>query len=246
MVKRELIALAVKRYDAQCFIDGGILSTTTEALAWGATVSTLSDRIIDKSFQHYKIRDPFTGKTIPVTITFLYALLLPNHILGFGAQTPFVGERSLLVGNVKNTLLPLVDADDLDIKEELYKLRLNYYQTVGEHRYVRGTQSTAQAATSDLSEVNNMLVLLEIKREIEDLISTLEYNFAEPEDRQRFTDAADRAISKYRGLKVREAIVDFRMSQYEEDRQILHCYLSVVFKTMAKRSIVEIDVNRRV
>ena len=246
-VKRSLISLINKRYDAYGYIDGGILNTITDALAWGESVSTLSDRIFSKEFQHYKIRDPFTKKIIPVTTTYFLALKLPEHYKTNGNQTPFVGEDyALLTGAIKNSLAPIVDADDLETKEEFYKLRLNYYQAVAENKFIRGTQSTSQNIWSDLTEENNMIVLLEMKRKLEDMVAKLTYNLAEPEDRKRFEEDAQRMFATYPGNKIREFAVEFKMSAWEEERSILHCYLSVVFRTMVKRGIIEIDINKRV
>jgi len=45
---------------------------------------------------------------------------------------------------------------------------------------------------------------------------------------------------------VRDADVSFAMNKWEEERSILHCYLWVIFKTINKRQIIEIDINKRV
>jgi hypothetical protein len=246
-VKRALISLMVKRYDAYCFIDGGILNTVTDAIAWGESMEGLGDRIFSKEFQHYKIRDPFTGKIIPVTITFFYALRLATHFRTNGNQVPFVGEDfATLTGAIKNSLKPVVDADDSETKEALYKLRLNYFQALSENTFVRGTQSTSQNIWSDLSEEHNMHVLLEMKRKLENMIAGLSYNFAEADDRSRFSEDANRMFEGYAGNKVRSASVSFSMNAWEEERSILHCYLGVIFRTISKRSVVEIDINKRV
>lgn len=247
-VKRELIALINKRYDAYGYIDAGIINTLTDAITWGESMLGLGDRIFSKEFQHFKIRDPFSGKNIPVTITFFYARMLPNHLKTYGPHVPFVGETyATLTGAINGSLKPVVDADDLDTKEKLYNLRLNYFQSLSENTFVRGTQTTSQNKWSDLSEEHNMRVLLEMKRKLEDMCASLIYNFAEAEDRKRFTEDANRLFANgYVGIKVRSAEVKFEMSPFEEERSILHCYLAVVFRTIAKRVIVEIDINKRV
>ena len=85
-----------------------------------------------------------------------------------------------------------------------------------------------------------------MKRELETFVSKKLYNFAEPEDRKRFTEDADELLRPYNVTKVRSFEVHFDMNAFEEERSILHCYLAVVFKTMAKRGIIEIDINKRV
>lgn len=246
-VKTAFAGLAFKRYDGMAFTDAGILNTISDAIAWGqANRGLYADRIFSAQMQHYKTRDPFTNKVITVTITYLLASLIPVHYSGVGNHVAMTGETyAALTGHIKNSLLPNVDADDIENKDALYKLCLNFFQTIKENVFVQGTQSTGQHITSDLSEYNNMAVLLDMKRDLENLSSSLAYNFAEPEDRALFTERADRIISLNYGNRVREYSVRFDMNEWEEQRNILHCYLEVIFRTMGKRAILEIDVNRR-
>lgn len=246
-VKTDFINMLVKRGDAKGYVDAGIINTLEEAIDWGEQMKPFGDRIYSKEIHHYKTRDPFSGKFIPVTITYLYATLLPLHLKNVGNEIPFVGEDyTKLLNAAKGSIRPMIDADDTEAKEQLYLLRLNYYQAIDGNTYVRGTQSTSQNIWSDLSEDNNMFVMLELKRKIENMVASLAYDFAEAEERARFKDDAKRLIEPYRGIKCRSAEVDFNMNAWEEERSILHCYLSVVFRTINKRGIVEIDINKRV
>ena len=245
-VKRQIINLGLSRYDAFIQLDAGILNNVTEALDWGQTMAVeAEDRIISKNFQHFKIKDPFTGKKIPVTVTYMLAATLPKHIMTNGDHIPLVGEKyAKLTGIVKNSLCPFIDADELDIKEQLYDLRLNYFECLQENTFVRGTQQTSQEADTDLSEEHNMYVLLDMKRIVENRVSSNLYDFAEAEDRVRFKQDCEDDLATFKH-KVREFTVEFSMSEYEESRGILHCYLSIVYKSIAKRGIIEIDINKR-
>ena len=246
-VKRALINLITTRYDAKGFIDSGILESGTDAIEYAESMSSLGDRIFSKECQHYYIKDPFGGKNIPMTITYFLATHLPIHLKTNGNHIPFVGKTyAKLSGHVYDSLKPNIDADDNGTKEALYNLRVNYFETIGEDNFIRGVQGTSQNVWSDLSEEHNMYVLLELKRIIEDHVASKRYNFAEVEDRNSFTEMADRLISPYRGKKLRTATVYFAMSPFEELRSILHCYLASIFKTINKRGIVEIDINKRV
>ena len=245
-VKRALAELILYRYDARGILDAGIITTPSHALSWAADFTNISDRIISKECQHYKIRCPFSGKKIPVTVTYYLAANLPTHYKSFGNQVPFVGEAyAQLNGYVKKSLKPNIDADDLTVKEELYTNRVNFFECIAEDNFVRGVQGTSQMKWSDLSEENNVAVMLEMKRKLEEFVAARIYNFAEPADRARFTEDADRMFSDYRNKKCREFSVYFDMNAWEEERSILHCYLAIVFKTMAKRGIIEIDINKR-
>lgn len=246
-VKKALISAITTRGDAYGFVDAGIINTAEEAITWGDEMLGLGDRMYSKEIHHYQTRDPFTGKRIPVTITYLYATLLPLHLKNVGRHIPFTGEDyTTLVGDIRGTLKPAIDADDSDTKEALYTRRLNYYQAVDSRTNVRGTQGTSQNVWSDLSEESNMHVLLHLKRKIENMVVGLAYDFADAEERARFKEDAKRMIEPYTGTEVASAEVDFQMNPWEQERSILHCYLAVVFRTINKRAIIEIDVNKRV
>ena len=123
---------------------------------------------------------------------------------------------------------------------------IRLFESVSENIFQRGAQTTAQNIWSDLSEEHNMHELFDIKRTIEDYASSVIYNFAEIEDRNRFTEDARMLFSNRIGTRLRSLDVRFEMNKWEEERSILHCYIEVIFKTIAKRVIVEIDINKRV
>ena len=244
-VKRALVALALKRYDAFLHLDCGLLSTTTEVKYWGEEMLDVDDRIISKNVQCWETRDPFSGKRIPVTHTYLLASLLPNHIYNIGDHQPMVGEKyAQLTGAIKNSLKPIIDGDDLDVKDELYNLRLNYIEAIDEQVFIRSTQQTSQSDETDCSEENNVYMLLNMKRIVERKMQSMIYDFSEASDRLRFADECDEALRYYK-QKVRGFEIKFSMSTYEEERSILHCYLDVVFRTIAKRGVIEINIQNR-
>ena len=248
-VKSAMVALATKRMDARLILDAGIISSLTAARAWATSpvIQAIDSFVIDKECSHLKIRDPFTGKVVPMTYTYVLANALPRHYRTVGNQIPFVGEDyTLITGHIPNSVRPAIDADDLETKEFLYRNKVNFLECIAEDRYIHGVQNTSQHVSSDLSEGNNVAVLLDMKRELETFVSKKLYNFAEPEDRKRFTEDADELLRPYNVTKVRSFEVHFDMNAFEEERSILHCYLAVVFKTMAKRGIIEIDINKRV
>lgn len=245
-VKRQLVQLGLTRYDALVYLDAGLITDHEEALIFGEETVDLNYRIVSKCYQHYKIRDPFSGKKVPVTMTYDLACNLARHIENNGIQTPYTGEAfATLKGAVKNSLVPVLDESDEDLKEQLYDLRLNYYEAIAENVFARGTQQTSQDLESDLSEENNMLVTLEIKAIAEKETIARRYNFAEPSDRQLFTEVLNERIKHVKDM-VRSIDVLYDMTVEEEAKQIIHCYIEVVFKTLAKSSIVEINVNSRV
>ena len=244
-VKRAMAALALRRYDAFLHLDTKYLSTSTEIKYWGDEFYDVEDRIISKNCQYWKIRDPFNGKRIQVTHTYLLASLLPNHIYNIGDHRPLVGEEyAKLTGAIKNSLMPVIDGDDLDLKDDLYDLRINYIEAIDEKTFIRATQQTSQEEETDCSEENNVYMLLNMKRIVERKVQSMIYDFSEASDRVRFAEETDQAL-RFNKEKVRGYEIRFSMTDSEEQQSILHCYLDVVFKTIAKRGVIEINIQNR-
>ena len=175
----------------------------------------------------------------------MLASLLPNHIHDIGDHRPLVGEEfGKLTGAIKNSLLPIIDGDDLELKDELYDLRVNYIEAIDESTFVRATQQTSQHEETDCSEEHNVYMLMNMKRIVERKVQSMIYDFAEPADRLRFDEDVDQALRFYKE-KVRGFKIRFAMSYNEEQQSILHCYLDVVFKTIAKRGVIEINIQNR-
>ena len=245
-VKKQLVQLGLKRYDALIYLDAGIISTCDEALTFAAETADLNYRIVSKSFQNFQIRDPYSGKRVTVTVTYDLANNLAKHLELYGYGIPYTGETyATLNGTIKDTLEPVIDESSEDIKEKLYDARLNYYEAVGEHIFARSTQQTAQDIDSDLSEESNMMVVLEIKDIAERETISRRYNFADAYDKALFTEILNKRIEYLKDI-VRNINVYYSASAAEEARSILHCYVEVVFKSIFKSSIIEINVNKRV
>ena len=244
-VKHVLADLAIARNDCMCFIDSGIETTIDNIDDIITSNEIFSTRNISKEFQHYQVRDTSTKKKCEVTITYFYAQSLANHYRNNGSHIPFVKSISQLTGHVKNSLQPSIDDVDTDIKEKLYINRINYYEAIDENVYQRCSQNTAQPANSDLMEENNMNTLFAMKRQIErDCWNDL-YDFTSAEDRARFTESEKAKFSPWVGTKIASFDLKFDVTEWEMERSIIHCYVSVQFRSLNKRTIIEIDVNKR-
>lgn len=246
-IKRAMVALAVNRNDCVVHLDTNLINNVEDLDTWYTQISDLNRYQVSYDAHMFKTSDPITGKIIPVTITLWLAQKYPTHYNVYGNQTPLAGEEyGVLSGYQRNSILPIIDADDLEVKEHLYAdLHINYVECLEENVFIRGTQQTSQNYWSDLSEENNVLVLYEIKRKIERLATSNRYKWAEPDNLRLFQEACEEVFSSYAGTKCRSLSIRVDMNDWEETRYIVHIYLEVVFRTFQKRAIIEIDVNPR-
>ena len=247
-IKKAIVSLVTQRYDCMAQLDCGLLTNIDDIFDMGLALQSINTYLVSKDCGMFKTTDPVTGKIIPATITLWMADNIPTHFREYGNHTPMAGEAyAKISGYIPNTIRPEIDADDHETKEKLYAdYRINYIEALDEETYIRGTQMTSQHDASDLSEENNVRVLLELKRKIERLAGKRRYRWAEPEDLALFKAGCQQYFSEYNGTKCKSCDIDVKYSDWEKTRYIVHIYLAVVFKTFQKTAIIEIDVNPRV
>nr|DAJ14197.1 MAG TPA: tail sheath protein [Myoviridae sp. ctNPX13] len=245
--KKAMAALALKRMDAAVRLDTNLLTNVNDVFTMGQTLKDINTFMVSKNAGMFKTVDPITGKVIPVTNTLWMAQRYPLHVATYGNHVPMAGERyATLSGYTKNSIRPLIDADDMEIKEKLLtEYQINYIEAIDEDTYIRGTQNTSQVKNSDLSEENNVQVLLEIKRKIERMAGKRRYEFSDEDELRIFRQDCEEIFSSYKGTKCRSIDVQVSMNKWERTRSIVHVYLAIVFRTFQKRAIIEIDVNPR-
>lgn len=245
-VKKQLIALTLKRGDMLGYVDSGLLTTVNQVKTFMTNLVDIDTYYISKNAGMFSTKDSVTGKVIPVTITMWLAYKIPMHWAQKGLYIAMAAEDyAMLSGYTKNSVYPEIDQDDEEIKEEFYKARWNYIECIDENVYVRGTQQTCQKELSDLSEENNVHVMLQVKRRLERLCAQKRYKFGEASDRKIFTEDANELFSSWKNVYLRDIKINFTMTPWEERRSILHCTCEIIFLTLIKRSVIEIDINPR-
>lgn len=246
-VKKAMVALTLKRGDCACHLDTKLINNVEDLDDFYNQIADLGHYTVSFDPHMMKTSDPITGKIIPVTMTLWESSKIPQHDATYGNHTPFAGEEyATISGHQKNSIRPIIDADDAETKEHLYAdLHMNYIECIAENTFMRGAQQTSQNYWSDLSEENNVRVLLEIKRKIERLAAANRFKWSDPEEQRLFKESCEEIFSSYKGTKCRDLSIEVSSNSWETTRYITHVYLAVVFRTIQKRAIIEIDVNPR-
>lgn len=206
---------------------------------------------------YYEIFDPTSKKKIKVTVSYFIATNLIPHLMREGLNKPFTynyaqltaiqKDTSMMVtGNmIRDSFKPDIDLIDWDVKESLYKSRINYYLTKDEGRTVqRAVQNTRQLEASALLEENNVRVLNTLKKGLEKACRGYLYQWNEPEVRKGYTEAQMQVYRPWIGTMVQDLNIEFAANEWEQERMIMHCYVSVKFRDIIKRIILEININR--
>ncbi len=228
--------------DLQVILDAGIISSVTSAKTWRDTSATFSDYEVKLYPQHLVVVDPYTSKDIKVTMTYLLARAIPTHDNLYGTHRPLAEKYSVMYGHKKGTLLPVLITEDE--KEELYIKQLNYCEETGES-IVINTDITAQKKSSDLSNGNNVRVLLEMKRALRALIPNWRYEFMSENDLERFNREANELIKdKFIDTgKCGRAVVLVSADSDQMQKKILQIDLGTSFYPVVERTLQYIRVN---
>ena len=249
-VKLALANLAIKRGDCMAMLDCGTGITTkasVKAYIDENFGSSVNNRLITVEPYCMKVRDPYSYKAITVTSTYWLSGRYPTHIAEWnGKHRPLAGNTfGIIDGYIHDSVYPVFDEDlDSDVMDELAEAHVNFAKYNANQIVVRAMQDTKQYKQTNLSEQNNTLILLDIKRDCERLCAAYEYDFSEPTDIARFNADIEVVASKYREAQVRSINAYFDKSDWEAERNILHLYVEMVHKDLIRITIIEIDVNR--
>lgn len=246
-VKKALVDLVLTRGDARCQLDVGLVNslsidnvnTLIDDYAW------LDDHQVSVDIHNYDVKDPATQKKVPVTISYLLSAGYVNHVIVYGYHTPYVRKKCMLEGHVKNSLRPVIDDCDKELKTKLYNNRFNYFESISEDEFVRACQNTTQKDVTDLLEENDSRILIEMENFCYKRVGDHLYNFADSTVRADFIDVTKELIRNEFGSKVQDIDIYFAVSKFESEHSIIHLYLSVTFFGLDKQAIVEIDLNKR-
>ncbi len=248
-VKTALSELCATRRDFQLILDAGLNPTLAACVEWVNDYEVpLEEYRISQEVSNLKIRDPYTGKKVQVTSTYI----LIGQLVEVFADTEnlaraITGPRAVLVDSeiVPNTLVPDIDEDDNDLKEKFYTKNVNIYVSSGEKTSSRLSQQTIQTKQTDLSEESNVRVLLDISRKVRNFCTNLLYSTTQESDIANYNEQIGTYANLWFPTLIQTVQLSFAQSEWEKQRNILHCYVAVVFKGLGKRVILEIDVNPR-
>lgn len=249
--KQAMIALCERRGDCTLYLDAGLdIRTMRSPITYvtnnlGSYARNRNECVVAIAG---KVRDPYSRKLTTVTVTYALAYRLPLHWNEYGGRhIPFAGNVYGIIDDdfVIDTIYPLYD-DGLhsEIMDEMVEERINFARINAKQRTIIATQTSRQVKNSNLSEMNNVQILLDVKRDCEEMCAEYQYNFSEPEDIIRFNQDAETILSGYEGTQVRSISASFDKNDWEAERGILHLYVDLEHKDLVKTTIIEIDVNR--
>ncbi len=246
------------------YLDAGLsdnLVSKMDAYTWVQAFDEATNGSDDKRYWYFsidayygKIRDPYNYKIVEVTSTYNLARKLVTHWQQYnGKHIPYAGSLYAVIDTyIPKSVFPLMDEGiDSEHMDRFIEEHVNYAQINSRGDMIRATQSTrypflGDAFTlSNLTELNNVHVVLDIKKDVEHVLELFAYQFNEVSDLRRFnTIVASSVLPKYSAAQVKSISAAFNRTSEEAEYGILHLYIEVVHKNLVKIVMVDIDVNR--
>jgi hypothetical protein len=186
-----------------------------------------------------------------MTITHWLGKTLANHMATTdrGLYVPLARDTAVLKSStdyIPGSFKPVIDPDSNDIKNTIYRLRGNCYETLTYNSVQRSTAiTTCQTKSDRLLEMNEYILQKAVKCAYDCLASRI-YKLGEASDRARYEEDATDIINAEIGIYVRSVSVSLEMTAADEKKSLLRIKLRMVFKTVIQNGAIEIYLDPRV
>ena len=238
-----------------------VLVSKSDAYTWVQAFDEATNGNDSKRYWYFsidayygKIKDPYNHKIVEVTSTYNLARhLVPHWAANGGKHIPYAGSLYAVIDSyLPRSVFPLMDEGlDSEHMDRFIEEHVNYAQVNSRGDVIRATQSTRYPILGDaftlsnLTELNNVHIVLDIKKDVEHVLEFFAYQFNEQSDLKRFnTIVATSILPKYSSAQVKSISATFDRTSEEAEYGILHLYIQVVHKNLVKIVMVDIDVNR--
>jgi hypothetical protein len=238
-VKNAIVTLVRDiRKDIFFYADSGLLASPEDAIAWRTSSFNVSSQFLGIYTQDFIVYDEYNGKDIKVTPTFFLASKIPTNASQYGLQFPIAGNRRGTIDGYK----AINYVPNETYKELFYNRQLNYVES--DPRRTRfGSQLSADMKRTPLSDINNVLVALDIKRNVEDLAEDYQFEFEDDETIRTFQYNINDYLNRYiTNRSCDEISATVYASEYDKQQHILRVVIKVKFRNVIERIVISIDV----
>jgi hypothetical protein len=238
-VKNAIVTLVRDiRKDIFFYADSGLLASAEDAVQWRTNAFNVSSQFIGIYTQDFVVYDEFNGRDIKVTPTYFLATKLPSNASAYGLQYPIAGNKRGTIDGYKS--ISYVPNDSY--KESFYTRQLNYVES-DERRTRFGSQLTSDMKRTPLSDINNVLTALDIKRNTEDMAEDYQFEFEDDDTMRTFQYNLNDYLQRYVSNNSAEEIsASVYASEYDKQQHIMRVSIRVKFKNVIERIVINIDV----
>lgn len=226
------------RKDCFFWADTGFRSNPEDVLKWRKNSFNISSYYVGLFAQDLTYYDEYTSKNIRVTPTYVLSTKVPTVAKTYGLQYPIAGpRRGIIDGFTSISWFP-----NDSYKERFYLKRINYIEQ-DSRRTKLGSQLTTDVSTSALSDINNMMTLLDIKNNVEKLCSDYQFELSDSTTINALNFALNEYLATYTTNRSCESInCKVYASDYDKQQKILRVDLSIKFTGVVERILISLNV----
>lgn len=238
-IKNAIISLCRDiRKDCFFWCDTGFRNSPEDALDWrknSFNIYTTYAGIYTQDLTYY---DAYTGKDIRVTVPYILASKIPTIASSYGLQYPIAGTKRGLIDGFKT----LCWTPNESYKKRLYGKKINYIEQ-DTRRTKIGSQLTADDTTTPLSDINNMMTLLDIDSNVKKLVSDYQFEFSDSETIGALNYSLNEYLAKYVSNRSCESIsAKVYASDYDRQQKLMRVEISIKFNYVIERFLITLDV----
>lgn len=248
-IKDAIHELVTFREDCFFFRDFGLgLTTLNEIEAVNDTYK--KNKFVANYINSYDVIEPYYRKQVNVTIMYNLVTRFVGHYLN-GVNRPFCGqaygvtfENDIIPGTInfspKRTPQTDENAQTYNQKEWLDNERLNYVA------YYSGiptldTEYTSQTEYTQLSWINNVLLVQKIIHEIRKQCPKNRYTFLDGQDLLRYKADVEAVLNRYKS-QFKEIGVEYAEDEQYELNKIFYAVIKVKFRDFIQSEIFKITM----
>lgn len=249
-IKKLIAQLALTRTDCVVGLDLGTKIVTKQSVLdqfEANLAAVLNNRVQFVDAYCGKVVDPYSKKLVTVTSTYFLASAYPAWFAAQGGKhVPMAGNTyGEITGYVSGSIFPVFDDDlDAELMDECATKHINIAKLSPDMSVVRMIQDTMQTKKTVMSDLNNVFVLNDIKRDAEDLCKMVEFKFNDGENIARFNTLLANITNKYAAAQVKSITAAFSANDWEIEHQCVHLNVAFATRDIMKHSLIEIDINR--
>jgi len=240
-IKNAIVTL-VRDIRGDCFFwaDTGIQPSPEDVLDWRRNKFNVFSRNVGIFSQDLTFYDEYIGKDIKFTTPYVLAKKIPFNAREYGLQYPIAGPRRGLIDGFKAISWTPNEA----YKEQLYTNKVNYVEQ-DVRRTKLGSQLTTDSKNGPLSDINNMLTILKLKRNVEKIVEDYQFEFNDTETQSQLYAELNDYCAGYISNRSCESIsISVYASDYDKQQKILRVSLSIKFNNVIERIVISLDVQK--
>lgn len=247
VIKRNIEELVTFRQDCNFFEDMGTDLPSFEAVKYAVEMLPESSRsrFVGIYSNYWDILDPYSGKQITVTSTYNMAVKFVRHYMN-GVARPFCGQAyeiifdEVLDGTINFT--PKNTPRKGNQKQFFDDNRINY-ATYYDGILTMDSEYTSQRAYTQLSWINNVLMVEAVIRDIRKRCPINRYKFLDGEDLVQYKADVEAVLAKHSG-KFKSISIQYVMDENYTLNKIFYATIQCTFRDFVQSEIFKIEALR--